>query len=230
MRSDGNITAVLDPRGARGKRRRLAIGATTLTAMLLVVGGSAAADEFPETAADAIAYYEADVEGFMDGPVRYVALDEEVDLWNRLETAVDREAFIAWFWERRDEDLKENGNVFRDTFYERVAEVNDRFAAYPRGWRSDRGRAWIILGRPDGIRGSRNGVTYWTYHTFGRERAFGNPFGEIQVAFGEYRVGDVRILGGFGEPGIYPRYVLDAFRYTREAAVVTPDLELDLKA
>ena len=233
MRHDDSVTAIQETAGVRApRRRRLAIAGTrALAALLLTVGaGVAAADEFPESAAEAIAYYEADVARFMDGPVRYIALDEEIDLWKGLETTRDRERFIVWFWERRDENLKEEGNALRDAFYERVAAVNRRFGGFPRGWKSDRGRVWIILGRPDGIRGSRQGVTYWTYHTFGRDRAFGNPFGEIRLAFAELRTGDVRILGGFGGPGIYPTYVLDAFRYTREAAIVTPDLEIHLTA
>lgn len=190
-------------------------------------------DLFPRTGAGAMALHEGDPDHWLDGPVRYIVLDEEREAFAKLGSTAEREAFIRWFWARRDDDLRSASNRYREEFYERVAQANARYHDFPRGWRSDRGQVHVILGRPDSIRPQLGGnaeAAVWTYYTVGpraTDRDFGSVGGEISIAFvkSDYRAG-YRIYGGFGGPGVLPLYVRDAFRYTREAAVVDPFLEL----
>jgi len=193
-----------------------------------IVPTALAADDLPTTAAETMAFFEGQVDEWLDGPAEYIILDEERDTWRTLTTTADREAFIDEFWTRRDNDPREEGNPYKEAFYARVAEANDRFADFPRGWRSDRGRVFVTLGRPDSKRGifehSFSG-TVWTYYTDSRERGFVSPFGEMTVLFAQ-RGTIYEITGGFGGAGNYPFYLLRAFEYANEAAAGGGTLEL----
>lgn len=199
--------------------------------LLLIAAPVALADEFPRDGAAAMAYYEADVGIWLQGPVQYIALDAERRAFERLDSDAARAAFIDWFWARRDADRKHSGNAFRDAFYERVAEANVRYHDFPRGWRSDRGRMHVVLGRPDAIRpqmGVVSDATTWTYYTVGpqaRDRDFGTVVGELTIAFVRAPGRDgYRIYGSFGGVGDMPLYVRDAIDYTVRAAIADPDL------
>ena len=156
------------------------LSATALTLALILTlptrAPAADRDEYPTTGAAAMAYYESDADGWLDGPVEYLILDEERDAWNELVATDQRASFIARFWELRDNDQ----NLFRDAFYERVAYANTHYRDTPwRGWRSDRGRIAVTLGLPDRVRpiGSGTGVV-WTYFTFGAH-AEGKGFSSV---------------------------------------------------
>ncbi len=193
-----------------------------------IVSTALAADDSPTTAAEAMALFEGQVDEWLDGPAEYIILDDERDVWRSLTTTAERRAFIEWFWTRRDEDLRVDGNPYKEAFYARVAEANDRFPDFPRGWRSDRGRVFITLGRPDSMRGVfERGFSgaVWTYFTDSRERGFVSPGGEVSVLF--VQEGTLyEVTGGFGGRGSYPFYLLRAFEYANEAAIADTALEL----
>lgn len=87
-----------------------------------------------------------------EGPVRYLLTDEETREFRKLATASRREAFIARFWAARDPDPFAPGNDLEAAFWERVATADELFAATTiAGWRTDRGRVFILLGPPDEI-------------------------------------------------------------------------------
>lgn len=200
--------------------------ATPVAGATAAVSGDASGATFPTDAAEALAVYESNIDSWADGPVEYLMLEHERDVWKRMTSVEDKERFIRWFWERRDEDLRSEGNAFREAFYERVAEANRRFRGFPRGWRSDRGRVWVVLGRPDSIRGHPSlALDIWTYYTTGRERAFASTYGEITIGFRRTGPASHEILGDLA-PGVWPHYVLEAFEYTRQAAVTNSDLGL----
>ena len=195
------------------------------TLALSTVAPAAALGQSPTTAAEAMAYYESDVDDWLDGPVEYLILDEERDAWKELRTSDQRAAFITRFWERRDADLRQPGNPFKDAFYERVAYANLRYRYTPfRGWRSDRGRIAVTLGLPDSQRPIRSGTgLVWTYLTFGAHaegKGFSSVTGRVEIAFvsrGTAR-NNYTISGAQGT-GIYPAYVLRALEFSRRAAV-----------
>jgi len=193
-----------------------------------IVPRALAADNPPTTAAEAMAFFEGQVDEWLDGPAEYIILDDEREIWRTLTTTTEREAFIEWFWMRRDNDLRVEGNPYKEAFYERVAEANDRFHDFPRGWRSDRGRVLVTLGRPDSKRGIfEHGFsgTVWTYYTDSRERGFTSPIGEVTVLFAQEGT-LYEIAGGYGGRGSYPFYLLRAFEYANEAAIADAALGL----
>lgn len=104
-----------------------------------------------------------------EGPIRYIILKEEEDLFGSLRTDEDRLAFIQGFWERRDRTPETLDNEYRLEFWHRVSQSERRFIDAPMpGWKTDRGRIWIIMGPPDQrddfrSRAKGPGVLRWIY-------------------------------------------------------------------
>src|SRR6476646_10529021 len=86
---------------------------------------------------------------WLDKDVTYIITDEERKAWKKLETDDERERFIEEFWRRRDPDPDTDENEFKEEYYERIAYANEHFASGIPGWKSDRGRIWIMYGKPD---------------------------------------------------------------------------------
>lgn len=103
--------------------------------------------------------------------VHYIAEIHERTAFLRLHTNEERERFIEQFWLRRDPDPATLANEYKDEHYRRIAYANQRFAEAARpGWRSDRGRIYIVNGPPDEIQVHPNAGAQefpyerWLYH------------------------------------------------------------------
>ena len=83
--------------------------------------------------------------------VRYIMVDEERAVFEKLNTDDERDAFIEQFWRRRDTDPSTAINEFREEHYRRIAYANDRFRSGIEGWATDRGRIYVTFGPPDNI-------------------------------------------------------------------------------
>ncbi len=86
---------------------------------------------------------------WLDKDVTYIITDEERKAFKKLATDEEREAFIEEFWRRRDPDPDTDENEYREEYYERIAYANEHFASGIPGWKSDRGRIYIMYGKPD---------------------------------------------------------------------------------
>lgn len=86
---------------------------------------------------------------WLEKDVAYVITDEERKAFKKLVTDEERERFIEEFWRRRDPDPDTDENEFKEEYYERVAYANEHFASGIPGWKTDRGRIWIMYGKPD---------------------------------------------------------------------------------
>src|SRR6185436_8513902 len=86
---------------------------------------------------------------WLDKDVTYIITDEERKAFKKLETDDERERFIEEFWRRRDPDPDTDENEYREEYYERIAYANEHFASGIPGWKTDRGRIWIMYGKPD---------------------------------------------------------------------------------
>jgi GWxTD domain-containing protein len=114
--------------------------------------------------------------------VPYIITDEERSAFLQLQTNEEREQFIEAFWQRRDPTPDTVENEFKEEHYRRIAYTNERFSSGIPGWRTDRGRIYIMWGPPDQIESHSAGSTYnrpmtegggqtqvygfddWTYH------------------------------------------------------------------
>lgn len=218
---------------SKSLRRTFSLVALTAAATILAVGpwaatfslGATSGTQMPKDPTEAMAVFEGDVEKWANGPVSYLFLREELEGWKELETDEERRGFIRWFWDRRDDDLNDNQHPFRESFYTRVATANKRFSEFPRGWKSDRGRVWIILGRPDNRR--TDFVTeheIWTYRTYGGILRSSADMSEMKVSFIRVRVNSRKIYGGV-RPGDWPLYLLRAFDIVNHALIENPSLK-----
>jgi GWxTD domain-containing protein len=119
---------------------------------------------------------------WLEEEVPYIISDEERSAFLQLQTNEEREQFIEAFWQRRDPTPDTVENEFKEEHYRRIAYANERFSSGIPGWRTDRGRIYIMWGPPDEIESHSAGSTYnrpmsegggqttvygfddWTYH------------------------------------------------------------------
>jgi GWxTD domain-containing protein len=92
--------------------------------------------------------------------VLYVITAEERVVFQQLTTAEEKERFIEQFWNRRDPDPRTPTNEFREEHYRRLAYANERFTSGVPGWKTDRGRIYIIHGPPVEIQSYKSGAAY----------------------------------------------------------------------
>ena len=81
--------------------------------------------------------------------VAYIITDEERAAFKRLQNDEEREQFIENFWLRRDPTPDTVENEFKEEHYRRIQYANDHFASGIPGWKTDRGRIYIVYGPPD---------------------------------------------------------------------------------
>ena len=97
---------------------------------------------------------------WLDKDVTYIITDEERKAFKKLETDDERERFIEEFWRRRDPDPDTDENEYREEYYERIAYANEHFTSGIPGWKTDRGRIWIMYGKPDELETHPSGGQY----------------------------------------------------------------------
>lgn len=125
--------------------------------------------------------------------VRWIITDQERKSFAGLKDNDDRDHFVAAFWERRNPTPGSQPNSFKEEHYRRLAFANQHFAATAPGWKTDRGRVYIVYGPPDSIYVHTSTATtrpeqVWVYgHMQGKT-------GEVQLKFvdrcqcGDYRL------------------------------------------
>jgi len=86
---------------------------------------------------------------WLDEEVIYIISKNEKDVFKSLATFEQRDEFIRKFWERRDPTPRTPFNEFKEEHYRRIEFVNRQYFEGTAGWRSDRGRVYIMFGPPD---------------------------------------------------------------------------------
>jgi len=97
---------------------------------------------------------------WLEQEVPYIISDEERAAFLQMQTNEEREQFIEAFWQRRDPTPDSVENEFKEEHYRRIAYANERFASGIPGWKTDRGRIYIIWGPADNIESHPTGGTY----------------------------------------------------------------------
>ncbi len=84
--------------------------------------------------------------------ITYIVRQQDRQIWESLTSVEAKREFLAAFWRARDPDPKTPENEMREEYFKRLEEANRRFRSYNRdGWRTDRGRIYILYGPPDYI-------------------------------------------------------------------------------
>ena len=83
--------------------------------------------------------------------VPYIITNEEGAAFKKLTTDDERESFIENFWERRNPTPGAPENEFKEEYYRRIAYANEHYASGIPGWKTDRGRIYIMYGPADEV-------------------------------------------------------------------------------
>ena len=97
---------------------------------------------------------------WLDEDVAWIITDEERQTFRQLSNDEERDQFIEAFWQRRDPTPDTEENEYKEDHYARIAYANEHFAAGIPGWKTDRGRIYIVYGKPDEIESHPSGGTY----------------------------------------------------------------------
>lgn len=89
---------------------------------------------------------------WLERDVRYIITDKERDAFLKLKTDKERNFFIKMFWKMRDPTPGTPRNEYKEEHYKRLAMAERLFRDEGKpGWRTDRGRFYILLGKPQDI-------------------------------------------------------------------------------
>jgi GWxTD domain-containing protein len=89
---------------------------------------------------------------WLEEDVRWIISKNERAAFMQLSNDEERDQFIDAFWLRRDSTPDTIKKEFRDEHYRRIAYANEQFGANEvPGWRTDRGRVYIVYGPPDEV-------------------------------------------------------------------------------
>ncbi|MDQ3817898.1 MAG: GWxTD domain-containing protein [Acidobacteriota bacterium] len=97
---------------------------------------------------------------WLEKDVAYIITDQERAAFKKLQTDEERENFIELFWRRRDPDPDTDENEYREEYYERIAYANEHYTSGIPGWKTDRGRIYIMWGKPDEVETHPSGGQY----------------------------------------------------------------------
>ncbi len=163
---------------------------------------------------------------WLDEDVRWIITDEEKSAFMQLSNDEERDQFIEAFWQRRDPSPDTEENEFKEEHYRRIAYANEHYAAGIPGWKTDRGRTYIVFGPADEIESHPSGGSY--------ERPMDEGGGETSTfPFEQWRY---RYLEGIGQEVIIEfvdscmcgDYHMTIDRSEKDALKYTPNAGLTL--
>jgi GWxTD domain-containing protein len=90
---------------------------------------------------------------WIEEEVVYIITPKEKEVFFKLENDKERDLFIEEFWRQRDPTPGTQTNEFKDEHYRRIEFANKKFGRGTpmQGWRTARGRFYIMLGRPSHV-------------------------------------------------------------------------------
>jgi GWxTD domain-containing protein len=97
---------------------------------------------------------------WLNEDVVWIITDEERAAFKQLSNDEERDNFIEAFWQRRDPTPDTEENEYKEEHYRRIAYANEHFAAGIPGWKTDRGRMYIMYGPADEVDSHPSGGSY----------------------------------------------------------------------
>jgi len=163
---------------------------------------------------------------WLEEDVVWIITDEERAAFKQLSNDEERDNFIEAFWQRRDPTPDTEENEYKEEHYQRIAYANEHFAAGVPGWKTDRGRIYIVYGKADEVDSHPSGGTY--------ERPMEEGGGETSTfPFEDWRY---RYIEGIGQEVIIEfvdtcmcgEYHMTMDRSEKDALLMTPNAGLTL--
>jgi len=156
---------------------------------------------------------------WLEQEVVYIIAPIEKEVFLQLKADRERDSFIEAFWKQRDPTLNTPENEFKTEHYRRIKHVNHFYGrTSPKaGWRTDRGRIYIILGEPKDVQRFEGksqvyNTEVWFYQGLTDK---GLPPGFNLVFFQEGGSGDYRLYSPLadGPQALMTSYFGDATDY-----------------
>lgn len=163
---------------------------------------------------------------WLDQDVAWIITDEERAAFKQLSNDEERDNFIEAFWQRRDPTPDTVENEFKEEHYRRIEYANEHFAAGIPGWKTDRGRMYIMYGPPDEIDAHPSGGTYDRPEEEGGGSTSTFPFEDWRYRYLE-GIGQEVIIE-FVDPCMCGDYHMTLDRSEKDALKYTPNGGLTL--
>jgi len=163
---------------------------------------------------------------WLDEDVVWIITDEERAAFKQLSNDEERDNFIEAFWQRRDPTPDTEENEYKEEHYRRIAYANEHFAAGIPGWKTDRGRIYIIYGPPDEIESHPSGGTYERPMEEGGGETSTFPFEDWRYRYLE-NIGQEVIIE-FVDTCMCGDYHMTLDRSEKDALLYTPNAGLTL--
>ncbi len=114
--------------------------------------------------------------------VKYIATREEIAQYSKLNGADAKRKMLFEFWAKRDPDPTTPVNEEKIEYMKRLAYVNEVYrTAYKPGWKTDRGRVYIMYGPPDEIDRHANEINMKPYEVW----HYNSIQGGVEFDFGD---------------------------------------------
>ncbi|MBC7363083.1 MAG: GWxTD domain-containing protein [Candidatus Aminicenantes bacterium] len=177
---------------------------------------------------------------WLEEEVVYIITPVEREIFLKLKNDREREMFIEAFWKHRDPVPETEENEFKTEHYKRLEYVNKYFGreSTKPGWKTDRGRIYIILGPPNDIqhidgKSEVYNCEIWFYQG---KTDLGLPAGFNLLFFQEKGTGEMRLYspvndgpqalltGYWGDPADY----MKAYEQLRQIDPILANVSLSL--
>jgi GWxTD domain-containing protein len=163
---------------------------------------------------------------WLDEDVRWIITDEEQKAFKLLSNDEERDQFIEAFWQRRDPTPDTIDNEFKEEHYRRMAYANEHFPAGIPGWKTDRGRIYIMYGPADEIESHPSGGSYQRPMDEGGGETSTYPFEDWRYRYLE-GVGQ-EIIIEFVDTCMCGDYHMTMDRSEKDALLYTPNAGLTM--
>ncbi len=116
---------------------------------------------------------------------RYIASKQELDHYKSLKGQDAKRRALFDFWSKRDEEKSTPVNEMKEEHFKRIEYANVQYRTGKKdGWKTDRGRVYVMYGPPDEVDRQVNNIDtkpyeVWSYHSLqgGVEFIFGDRTG-----------------------------------------------------
>jgi GWxTD domain-containing protein len=163
---------------------------------------------------------------WLDEDVAYIITDEERAAFKQLSNDEERDNFIEAFWQRRDPTPDTEENEYKEEHYQRIAYANEHFAAGVPGWKTDRGRIYIVFGKADEVESHPSGGSYQRPMEEGGGETSTFPFEQWRYRYIE-GIGQEVIIE-FVDTCMCGEYHMTMDRSEKDALLMTPNAGLTM--
>jgi GWxTD domain-containing protein len=166
---------------------------------------------------------------WLEQDVLYIITPQEKAAFQQLQTDDERYEFVEQFWLRRDPSPDTVVNETRDEHYRRITYANERFPSGKPGWKTDRGRIYIMWGPPDSIETFHGGDM--TLRDFNEGGGWSVKYPHIKWRYRHIAGPDLgsEVIIEFVDRGLSGEYRIARDPFEKDALANAPGYDIDQK-